>query len=137
MKEGEITLTHTHTHSTLLEDARIHSKNNNVTIVDITISCTDWLELHIGRRELLLSNDRNRVRGAVLGLSPDGASTNLFENFREDSLKRDLSNDTTANPPLCSLVKSLKFADKTMEFLIHHYLTVTQKIDLGRSIALR
>ncbi len=51
-------------------------------------------------KQLLLSNDKNRVRGAVLGLSQDGASTNLFENFRENSLKRDLSNDTTANTPL-------------------------------------
>jgi hypothetical protein len=36
-------------------------------------------------KQLLLSNDRNRVRGAVLGLSQDGASTNSFENFRENS----------------------------------------------------
>jgi hypothetical protein len=41
-------------------------------------------------KQLLLSNDRNRVRGAVLSLSQDGASTHLFENFRENSLKRDL-----------------------------------------------
>jgi hypothetical protein len=31
----------------------------------------------------------------------------FFENFRENSLKRDLSNDTTANPPLFSLVNTL------------------------------
>jgi hypothetical protein len=60
-------------------------------------------------KQLLLSNDRNRVRGVVLGLSQDGASTNLFENFRENSLKQDLSNDTTANPPLFSLVNTFKF----------------------------
>jgi hypothetical protein len=36
-------------------------------------------------KQLLLSNDRN-----------------LFENFRENSLKRDLSNNTTANPFLFS-----------------------------------
>jgi hypothetical protein len=51
---------------------------------------------------------RNRVCGAVLGLSQDGASTNLFENFRENSLKRDLSNDTTANTPLFSLANTFK-----------------------------
>jgi hypothetical protein len=59
-------------------------------------------------KQLLLSTDRNRVRGAVLGLSQDGASTNLFENFRKNSLKRDLSTDTTANPPLFSLVNTFK-----------------------------
>jgi hypothetical protein len=59
-------------------------------------------------KQLLLSNDRNRVRGAVLGLSQDGASTNLFENFCENSFKQDLSNDTTANPPLLSLVNTFQ-----------------------------
>jgi hypothetical protein len=39
----------------------------------------------------------------VLGLSQDGACTNLFENLSENSLKGDLSNDTTFNPPLFSL----------------------------------
>jgi hypothetical protein len=32
----------------------------------------------------------------------------LFENFRDYSLKRDLSNDTTANPSLFSLVNTFK-----------------------------
>jgi hypothetical protein len=32
----------------------------------------------------------------------------LFENFREISLKRDLSNDTTVSPPLFSLVNTFK-----------------------------
>ncbi|MFN9908593.1 MAG: hypothetical protein ACK56F_21110, partial [bacterium] len=36
-------------------------------------------------KQLLFANDRNRVRGAVFGLSQDGACTNLFENFRENS----------------------------------------------------
>ena len=57
-------------------------------------------------KQLLFANDRNRVRGAVFGLSQDGACTNLFENFREHSLKQDLSNDTTVNPPLFSLVNT-------------------------------
>jgi hypothetical protein len=45
---------------------------------------------------------------AVLGLSQDGACTNLFENFRQHSLKRGLSNDTTVNPPLFSLVNKVE-----------------------------
>jgi hypothetical protein len=57
-------------------------------------------------KQFLLSNDRNRVRGAVLSLSQDGANTHLFENFRENSLKRDLSNETTANTPLFSLANT-------------------------------
>jgi hypothetical protein len=36
--------------------------------------------------QLLFENDRNRVRGAVLGLSQDGACTDLFENLSENSL---------------------------------------------------
>jgi hypothetical protein len=32
----------------------------------------------------------------------------LFENHSENSLKPDLSNDTTANPPLFSLVNTFK-----------------------------
>jgi hypothetical protein len=53
-------------------------------------------------KKILFANDRNRVRGAVLGLSQDETCTNLFENFIEHRLKRDLSNDTTVNPPLFS-----------------------------------
>jgi hypothetical protein len=60
-------------------------------------------------KQLLLSNDRNKVRGAVLSLSQDGASTHLFENFRKNSLKRDLSTDTTANTPLFSLANTFKY----------------------------
>jgi hypothetical protein len=36
----------------------------------------------------------------------------LFENFRENSLKRDLSNDTTANTPLFSLANTFKLLSK-------------------------
>jgi hypothetical protein len=42
----------------------------------------------------------------VLCLSQDGACTDSFENFRENSLKGDLSNDITLNPPLFSLVNT-------------------------------
>ncbi len=48
------------------------------------------------------------VRWAVLGLSQDGACTDFFENFSENSLKGDLSNDTTVTPPLFSLVNTFK-----------------------------
>ncbi len=60
-------------------------------------------------KQLLLANDTNRVRGAVLGLLQDGACTDFFENFRENSLKGDLSNDITLNPPLFSLVNTFKY----------------------------
>jgi hypothetical protein len=55
-------------------------------------------------KQLLISNDKNRVRYAVPDLSQGGVYTNLFENVREYSLKRDLSNDTPVSPPLFSLV---------------------------------
>ncbi len=45
----------------------------------------------------------------VLCLSHDGACTDSFENFREISLKRDLSNDITLNPSLFSLVNTFKY----------------------------
>jgi hypothetical protein len=44
----------------------------------------------------------------VLCLSQDGACTDSFENFRENSLKGDLSNDITLNPSLFSLVNTFK-----------------------------
>jgi hypothetical protein len=58
--------------------------------------------------QLLISNDRNRVRRVVLGLSQDGACTDLLENLSVNSLKRDLSNALTFNPPLFSLVNTFK-----------------------------
>jgi hypothetical protein len=68
------------------------------------------LSLHnrvIGK-QLLFANNRNRVRGVVLGLSQDGAFTHSFQNFSENSLKRDLPNDTTLTPPFFSLVNTFK-----------------------------
>ncbi len=44
----------------------------------------------------------------VLCLSHDGTCPDSFENFREISLKGDLSNDITLNPPLFSLVNTFK-----------------------------
>ncbi len=51
---------------------------------------------------------RPTVRWLVLGLSQDGACIDLYENHSENSLKADLSNDTTVNPPLFSLVNTFK-----------------------------
>jgi hypothetical protein len=34
----------------------------------------------------------------------------LYENHSENSLKGDLSNDTTVNPPLFSLVNTFKYS---------------------------
>ncbi len=59
-------------------------------------------------KQLLISNDRNMVRWVVLGLSEDGACTDLFENLIVNSLKGGLSNATTFNPPLFSLVNTFK-----------------------------
>ncbi len=57
-------------------------------------------------KQLLISNNRNIVRWVVLGLPQDGACTDLFENLSEISLKGDLSNATTFNPHLFSLVNT-------------------------------
>jgi hypothetical protein len=57
-------------------------------------------------KQLLFANDRNMVRGAVLGLSQDGTWTDLFENLSVNRLKRYLSNATTFKPPLFSLVNT-------------------------------
>jgi hypothetical protein len=60
-------------------------------------------------KQLLFANDTNWVLGAVLGLSQEGACTGSFENFHENSLKGDVSNDITLNPPLFSMVNTFKF----------------------------
>jgi hypothetical protein len=57
-------------------------------------------------KQLLFSNDRNRVRWVVLGLSEDGTFTDLVENLSVNSLKGDLSNAITFNLPLFSLVNT-------------------------------
>jgi hypothetical protein len=58
--------------------------------------------------QLLFANNRNRVCGAVSGLSQDGACTDLFENLSVNSSKGGLSNDTTLKPLLFSLVNTFK-----------------------------
>jgi hypothetical protein len=59
-------------------------------------------------KQLLIANDRNRVRWLVLVPLQDGACMDLYENRSENSLKGDPSNDTTVNPPLFSLVNTFK-----------------------------
>ncbi len=56
--------------------------------------------------QLLFANNRNRVRWVVFCLSQDGACTDSFENFWENSWKGDQSNDITPNTPLFSLVNT-------------------------------
>jgi hypothetical protein len=77
---------------------------SRIFFVKLRRHTTIWKQLII---ELFFANDTNRVRGAVLGLPQDGACTDSFENFRENSLKEDLSNDITLNPPRFSLVNYL------------------------------
>ncbi len=72
---------------------------------DVSIKFTIW-KVCIRGNQLMFANNRNRVPWVVLCLSQDGACTDSFENFRENSLKGDLSNDITLNPPLFSLVNT-------------------------------
>ncbi len=62
-------------------------------------------------KQLLNANYLNRVLWVVLEPLQDGACTDFFENLSENiySLKGDLSNATTFNPPLFSLVETFKF----------------------------
>ncbi len=56
----------------------------------------------------MFANNRNRCSLSGLCLSQDGACTDSFENFRDNSLKGGLSNNITLNPPLFSLVNTFK-----------------------------
>ncbi len=86
---------------------------------ELSVWCEKWVAARhnsvIGN-QLLFANNRNRVRWMVLCLSHDGACTDSFENFREISLKRDLSNDITLSPPLFSLVNTFKKRDVRLQF---------------------
>ena len=55
-------------------------------------------------------NNRFQITKSVGGiaLSQDGVCTDFFENFSVNSWKRDLSIDTTFNPPLSSLVNTFR-----------------------------
>jgi hypothetical protein len=72
-------------------------------------------------KQLLFANDRSRVRGAVLGLSQDGARTDLFQNLSVNSLKRDLSDVTTFKPTLFSLVNTFKDQTNSKEHCTNSY----------------
>jgi hypothetical protein len=52
------------------------------------------------------------------------ACSNLCENFRDNSLKRDLSNDTTINPPLFSLVNTFNNHFAFIMFKIKNFVFV-------------
>ncbi len=54
-------------------------------------------------KQLLNANYLNRVRWVVLEPLQDGACTDFFEILSENSLKGDLSNATTFNPPHWSI----------------------------------
>ncbi len=91
-----------------------------------------WCEKYVAARhyadigiQLFISNDRNRVRRVVLGLSQDGTCTDLFENFSENSLKGDLSNDIIVNPPLFSLVNTFKSKNIIFYFKLSKLLMKT------------
>jgi hypothetical protein len=66
-------------------------------------------------KQFLNSNDK-----AVLGPSQNEACTDLFEYLSVKSLKRDLANDTTFNPPLFSRPIPLK----SIPFGFSHCFTV-------------
>jgi hypothetical protein len=52
----------------------------------------------------LISNNKQQGSLRILGLSQDGAGTDLSENLSVNSLKGDLSNATTFNLPLHPVV---------------------------------
>jgi hypothetical protein len=67
---------------------------------------------------ILISNDINRVRWVVLGLSQDGVCNDSFGNLSENSLKGDQSNDTKFKPHLFSLVNTFKDHARSYLFLL-------------------
>ncbi len=76
-------------------------------------------------KPLLFANNRNRVRRVVLGLSQDGACTDLFENLSENSLQRDLSND--------NIVKTCLFSHRLIPlWLIKNILVYLTSWQQGR-----
>ncbi len=85
-----------------------------IPIFQLSVWCERWVAARHNRvigNHLLFANNRNRVRWVVLCLSHDGACTDSFTTFRKISLKGDLSNDVTLNPPLFSLVNTFKAAN--------------------------
>jgi hypothetical protein len=64
----------------------------------------------------------------VLCLSQDGACTDSVENFREKSLKGDLSNDIILNPPLFSLVNTFNKLTCSLDRQKHKALYVSTEV---------
>jgi hypothetical protein len=92
------------------------------TVVSITcrrVAARNYADIGI---QLLLANNGNRVRAAVLGLSQDWACTDLFENLSVNRLKGDLSNSTTIKPPLSHWSIPLTLPQETLTQCMGNYL---------------
>jgi hypothetical protein len=63
-----------------------------------------------------------------LGLSRDGACTDLFENLSMNSLKGDLLNGTTFKPPLFSLVNTFKIVYFHVVHVFFYFVTFFENI---------
>ncbi len=90
-----------------------------IRMFQLSVCCEKWVAARRNSfiwNQLLFANNRNMIRWVVLCLSHDGACTDSFENFREISLKGDLSNDITLNPPLFSLANTFKKIDLQREY---------------------
>jgi hypothetical protein len=75
-----------------------------------------------------MNSNSNSVIGSLLTLKIPLGIVALFEKIYdgENSLKRDLSNDTTVNPPLFSFVNTFK-AEKTIIFYGHIFFSDSLK----------
>jgi hypothetical protein len=96
--------------SRLLPSSQISGRMYNTVV---SIKCMMWKACRsptLCRYLKLIIDFKWQKHGSLrsLGLLQDGACTELFENFRENSLKGDLSNDIFVNPPLFSLVNTFK-----------------------------
>ncbi len=78
-------------------------------------------------KQLLFANNKNRVCWAFLCRSQDGAWIDLFENHSENSIKPDLSNETTVNPSLFSLVNTFKMQLLKSKVLLSSRFQVTKE----------
>jgi hypothetical protein len=83
--------------------------------------------------QLFISNDRNRVRRIDLGLSQDGACTDLFENLSENSLSGDLSNDIIVNPPFLSFVNTFNVSLDLIKYSV--LLNFSDRFAVGQNVA--
>ncbi len=94
-----------------LPSSQISGRMYTIPLFQISVRCEKCVAVRhyaVISKQLLNANDINRVRWVVLDLRQDGACTGFFENLSDNSLKGDLSNATTLNPPLFSLVDTFK-----------------------------